>query len=124
MALSSASELTLDALTVAVFVSVPGLVAVTTIVIIALLPPSKASNAAGDRPVLWSRGAARGAAASSLRRGHRDKHAAGEQRIADRHVRRGLPTGIGGGDRVGELLAANHRVRQPDLVIDRSAGSG
>jgi hypothetical protein len=41
VALSSVSELTLDALTVAVAVSVPGLVALTTIVIVALSPPAR-----------------------------------------------------------------------------------
>jgi hypothetical protein len=37
----SVSGLTLDALTVAVAVSVPGLVAVTTVVIVALWPPPR-----------------------------------------------------------------------------------
>ena len=81
---SSVSELTLDALTVAVAVSVPGLVALTMLIVIRrALKPSKASNGAVDRPALLRAGrpGVRGT-------GFRDERAAVRQQIADRHARR------------------------------------
>ena len=106
-------SLTLDE-TLAWFVIEPVDCGVTLIWTLALAPFAIVPERAGD-------GAGRLRAAALRRRGRVERHAGG-QRVAHGHAGRARGPGVLDADRVGELLADQHRIRaSPSSSPTRSA---